>query len=380
VTLQGQLSEFQSSEDSVLGGHPTTTAIQNDLAEVLLGLFIPWERLPNLVRQSPTRADNVHNILHLIWATVEPTLPLSICTFAKNIERLRKSKSDCQANAILRKQSAQHTSPLDHDLSNPPYHSSDSEDETSLISAHADEILNTETLLAAFFAVSKRWTHEAYDTQRKITTLDFNSPPPRRLQTQNLHPLDILNNNLLESSGLEFFPFATLQQWQTHLRAVTTQADQEPHTDVAASIIPDLDDFNFDMEGVLVPLLTDSDPLPDLHQRCSCVGENPTGASLTMLIVEAVPLNEKQYTIVEKILSEALSWTDHLYDSSKRDQTLLYIGGEGGVGKSQVIKAVAIGMDLIYCKNELILMAPTGAAADVIGGNTYHTSLGISLN
>jgi hypothetical protein len=50
VTLQGQLSEFQSSEDSIPGGHPTTTAIQNDLAEVLLGLFIPWERLPNLVR------------------------------------------------------------------------------------------------------------------------------------------------------------------------------------------------------------------------------------------------------------------------------------------------------------------------------------------
>jgi hypothetical protein len=41
VTLQGQLSEFQSSEDSVPGGHPTTTAIQNNLAEVLLGLFIP---------------------------------------------------------------------------------------------------------------------------------------------------------------------------------------------------------------------------------------------------------------------------------------------------------------------------------------------------
>jgi hypothetical protein len=63
--------------------------------------------------------------------------------------------------------------------------------------------------------------YEAYNTQRKITTLDFNSPPPPRLQTQNLHPLNILNNNLLESSGLEFFPFTTLQQWQTHLRAVT---------------------------------------------------------------------------------------------------------------------------------------------------------------
>ncbi|KAJ5195495.1 uncharacterized protein N7498_008933 [Penicillium cinerascens] len=37
-------------------------------------------------------------------------------------------------------------------------------------------------------------------------------------------------------------------------------------------------------------------------------------------------------------------------------------------------------MDLIHRKNEIILIAPIGAAADVIGGSTYHTSLGISLN
>ena len=58
---------------------------------------------------------------------------------------------------------------------------------------------------------------------------------------------------------------------------------------------------------------------------------------------------------------------------------LLYVGGEGGVGKSQVIKAVITGMDLIKRKNEVILLAPTGAAADNIGGNTIHTALGISI-
>lgn len=41
VTLQGELTEFQSSEDAVPGGHPLTTAIQSDLAEILLGLFVP---------------------------------------------------------------------------------------------------------------------------------------------------------------------------------------------------------------------------------------------------------------------------------------------------------------------------------------------------
>jgi hypothetical protein len=36
-------------------------------------------------------------------------------------------------------------------------------------------------------------------------------------------------------------------------------------------------------------------------------------------------------------------------------------------------------MDLILRKDEVILMAPTGAAADNISGNTYHTSLGIGI-
>ncbi|KAJ5082332.1 hypothetical protein N7532_011375 [Penicillium argentinense] len=37
-------------------------------------------------------------------------------------------------------------------------------------------------------------------------------------------------------------------------------------------------------------------------------------------------------------------------------------------------------MDLLHRKKEVILTAPTGAAADNIGGNTYHTSLGISID
>ena len=37
-------------------------------------------------------------------------------------------------------------------------------------------------------------------------------------------------------------------------------------------------------------------------------------------------------------------------------------------------------MNLVGRKDEVVLMAPTGAAADNIGGNTYHTSLGISID
>ena len=58
---------------------------------------------------------------------------------------------------------------------------------------------------------------------------------------------------------------------------------------------------------------------------------------------------------------------------------LLYISREGRVGKSQVIKAIVVGMDLILHKIELILIAPTRAAVDNINRNTCYTALDISI-
>jgi len=49
---------------------------------------------------------------------------------------------------------------------------------------------------------------------------------------------------------------------------------------------------------------------------------------------------QKQQLLVERVLSGALAWKHYPYDASKRKQMLLYVGGEGGVGKSQVIKAI----------------------------------------
>jgi hypothetical protein len=142
----------------------------------------------------------------------------------------------------------------------------------------------------------------------------------------------------------------------------------------------ELDNFTVNVgNGVLEPVLNELETISSLAHRQSRVDNNPTPASLTLLVSESIPFNTKQRPVVEKVLGEALYWADHPYDASKRQQTLLYVGGEGGVGKSQIIKAIMAGMDLIRRKEEVILMAPTGAAADNIGGNTFHTSLGISI-
>jgi len=59
------------------------------------------------------------------------------------------------------------------------------------------------------------------------------------------------------------------------------------------------------------------------------------------------------------------------------EQLKMYLGGMGGTGKSQVIKAL---IDLFNQRNEshrFVVLGPTGTSAALLGGSTYHSFLGI---
>ena len=61
-----------------------------------------------------------------------------------------------------------------------------------------------------------------------------------------------------------------------------------------------------------------------------------------------------------------------------KDQLKMYLGGMAGTGKSQVIKALT---HFFECKNAsyvFMVLAPTGSAAALISGSTYHSILGIN--
>ena len=56
----------------------------------------------------------------------------------------------------------------------------------------------------------------------------------------------------------------------------------------------------------------------------------------------------------------------------------MYLGGMGGTGKSQVIKALK---EFFRARNEeyrIMILAPTGNAASLVGGHTYHFMLKIN--
>ena len=76
-------------------------SIENDLAEVLLGLFIPWSQLPILFQQYAPLHETKRDACAHIWNAVKSTLPQHNWAFAENIVLLRKSKRDCEVDAAL---------------------------------------------------------------------------------------------------------------------------------------------------------------------------------------------------------------------------------------------------------------------------------------
>jgi hypothetical protein len=154
VTFAGQLSEYQTEEESLRRGHPKTTAIVNDLAEILLGLFVPWNQLPPLFQQYAAEYEMKRDASAKVWNIVEPTLSPHNRNFARNIELLRKSREDGRIDAALRTSANQHDDSLDYDIGNVELVDPDSDSEEALIPV--DEDFNAETLIAAYHSIAKQ--------------------------------------------------------------------------------------------------------------------------------------------------------------------------------------------------------------------------------
>ena len=59
------------------------------------------------------------------------------------------------------------------------------------------------------------------------------------------------------------------------------------------------------------------------------------------------------------------------------DQLKMHLGGMGGTGKTQVIKALISMFNQRGKSHRFIVLAPTGTAAALLSGSTYHSTLGI---
>src|SRR5882762_5085314 len=64
--------------------------------------------------------------------------------------------------------------------------------------------------------------------------------------------------------------------------------------------------------------------------------------------------------------------------TEKPEQLIMYIGGMAGTGKSQVIKALTAFFEKRNESHRIVITAPTGTAAALVGGSTYHSILDIN--
>ncbi|KIK51451.1 hypothetical protein GYMLUDRAFT_116041, partial [Collybiopsis luxurians FD-317 M1] len=54
------------------------------------------------------------------------------------------------------------------------------------------------------------------------------------------------------------------------------------------------------------------------------------------------------------------------------DPLRMYVGGMGGTGKSQLVNALLHFFAARSCRFAIVVSAPTGNAAALLGGSTYH--------
>ena len=85
---------------------------------------------------------------------------------------------------------------------------------------------------------------------------------------------------------------------------------------------------------------------------------------------EKFNLNSEQKRAFQIIANHAVSGSG--------DQLKMYLGGMGGTGKSQVLKALSYFFETRNESHRFTIVAPTGSAAALLGGSTYHYLFGIN--
>ncbi len=81
-----------------------------------------------------------------------------------------------------------------------------------------------------------------------------------------------------------------------------------------------------------------------------------------------------QRVVVEEVLNHAIR-NEGNQCHLRSDQLLLYIRGEGGVGKSRIVKAIHLGFRFLKRRKELLIATPTGAAVANFGSDTIYGAL-----
>src|SRR6202051_2240264 len=127
----------------------------------------------------------------------------------------------------------------------------------------------------------------------------------------------------------------------------------------------DVDKTNYDQESSTEVKIVDKAYLTAKFKAKVETEQNIIDSTVTDFL-----LNTEQERAFRIIVNHA--------STEKPEQLIMYIGGMAGTGKSQVIKALTAFFERRNESHRIVITAPTGTAAALVGGSTYHSILGIN--
>ena len=402
VALVGHISLQQPLEDKVPNGHVETAAMSNDLAVVLLGLFVPWQDLPSLFKEfhstcgedCEARCDKSRHtgmqICNKVWTAIKDTLPEHIQDLARNVELLRKSKEDAAIDSMERQLAV---TPM-LAAADPDMQIDEEQEEPEGTVMFSTDI---EALRSSFFLLKKRWAKEDANAAIGKSALERRDYSPTGIATSQ--PIV-----LARASGIrQDISHETISCWRSLIEGAkqapvsTSSPDNgtantqwnplEQNTEMGSEadcsdgeVDPYDDDEDLANEfGILEPTIIFADPNSEtsLANRAAELKPEPSASDVVRMVTKVLPLNQKQTRAITMIFHHVLRNRGKAAIEHE-EQFRLYIGGEGGTGKTRIIDAIKDGMRLLGRGQEFIVGAPSGCAAKNIHGNTIHSIFGIS--
>ena len=100
VKLLGRLYDNMDSDDDL--SIDNSNSKNDDIALVLLGLFVPWERLPDYFKESEATESTIPSLCWDIWCKCRPTLDAHVQYYATNLLQMRKSRLEARVAAEAR--------------------------------------------------------------------------------------------------------------------------------------------------------------------------------------------------------------------------------------------------------------------------------------
>jgi PIF1-like helicase len=368
--IYGRLTEVNNRGDSADRISEDSQDVRNDIAEALLGLFVPWERLTPLFAEhayDETVFKDPRDACASIWYHIEPTLPPHLQRLATNVGYLRRTKEEADKDRQARQIEFDEWEERAFDDPDDTFDSR--AEENSLV----PEQISRNDFQHGFLDALDVWARQGSG----IGSLGEGRPDFTTYNMLPVPPSTVLDGPYIGGGHAS----ETVRDWEYRMGRYkkgmgAVQEDDGTDDDIAPFSLPDLpvDTITPSLSHLV---LLDEDLLT-LRSRFLL---DQSVKNLMLLVGTRYTLNEKQLLTTTMLLKRAMgtpSGEGVGYQTSVADQFISYIGGTGGTGKTLLIKAFLFGLAILDKLDDVLLTAPTGTAASHIGGSTIHAALGVS--